>query len=119
MKALKIKFVIVALLALAASVFFTQCKKDKEIKVYITVKYQSDTTKVVPMADVLIEKYDVKVKGISGPNGVFETTFKLEAILDVHASIDTSTVTSTPVMTGSTVIRLEEGRTIRKTVFIN
>ncbi|HRS53115.1 MAG TPA: hypothetical protein P5250_00220 [Bacteroidales bacterium] len=98
---------------------FTQCKKDKDIKVIITVKYQSDTNKVVPQADVLIEKYDVKVKGVTDNNGIFETTFKLEAILDVHASKDTSTVTTTPPLTGSTVIRLEEGKTIRKTVFIN
>jgi len=67
----------------------------------------------------LIEKYDVKVNGVTDGNGVFETTFKLEAILDVYASAVTSTVTIAPPLVGSSVIRLEEGKTIRKTVYIN
>ncbi len=119
MKSFLKNFLILLIVVCGSTIIFTECKKDEDINVVITVKYQSDTTITVPNADVLIEKYDVKVKGVTDSKGVFETTFKLEAILDVYASIDTSTVTTTPPLTGSTVIRLEAGKTVRKTVFIN
>ncbi len=84
----------------------------------ITVKYLSDTLQIVKGAAVTIEKNDVVAEGVTNNGGQFAATFKHEAILNVHASIDTSTVTISPVMYGSSTIRLLEDKTVYRTVFI-
>lgn len=99
--------------------FTSGCKKPEETKAIITVKYTTDTTQVVPFAHVRLEKYDVNVEGQCDAEGNFEHIFELEAILDVHAWLDTSQTGTTSEMYGETTIRLEPGKTVNKTVFIN
>jgi len=97
------------------------CKRDTDCKAVVTVKYYHDTTLVVPEADVVISKGDKREEGKSNSAGIFETTFKLEAILDIYAEKDTATqVYNPPIppLTGAAVIRLKPGETVYKTVFI-
>ena len=91
----------------------TTCKKDKEMTAVITIRMQNDTNILVPNALVQIKKGDVLDEGLSDANGQFRHTYKLEAILDVYAEIDTGTVLS-----GTTIIRLKPGQTVYKSVFI-
>lgn len=110
---------IVAVISLVCLLSF--CKKETDCKVIVTVKYYHDTTLVVPDADVMISKSDVKSSGKSNSAGIYEATFKLEAILDVNAEKDTATqVYNPPIppLTGAAVVRLQPGKTVHKTVFI-
>jgi hypothetical protein len=120
---LKSLFVIV-LLAGVVMLLAIGCKKDnKEITCVITVKYQADTLRVAPFADVVIgaEYDDVRIEGKTDATGIFQTTFQLEAILYVNASKDTNTGVgpTEPVVTGVSTVRLRPGETVYKTVFIN
>lgn len=101
------------------ALMFTACDKQEETKAVITVKYTTDTTKVVPYAHVRIEKYDVNVEGQCNADGTFEHVFKMEAILDVSAWLDTSQTGTLTEMYGETTVRLDPGKTVYKTVFIN
>lgn len=94
---------------------FTTCKEDTECEAVVTVKLQSDTTVVVPNADVELKKEDVREIGVSDANGQYRHTFKLEAILDIYAKKGYDTGDT---LTGQTVIRLKPGETVYKTVFI-
>lgn len=94
-------------------------KKDPAYDVVITVKYLSDTLQVVKGADIWIEKNDVQVWGVTDAGGVYTTTFKMEAILNVHASIDTGSVGNPAYMYGTSTIRLLEDKTVYRTVFIS
>jgi len=93
------------------------CKKDEDMPVVITVKMQSDTTIVVPNANVTITKgpKTTTVEGVTDTYGQFRHTYKLEAIFDVFAE----KITSTDTLSGQTIIRLKPGETVYKTVFIN
>lgn len=100
------------------------CTKEKEeIPCVITVKYQIDTMRTVPFANVAIGQIydDVRVDGKTDATGIFSTTFELEAILSVNASIDTNTGSGPdePDLTGVATVRLKPGETAHKTVFIN
>ncbi len=115
MKKLLSFFVVLSVIVLIVAT--SSCKKDEDINVIITVKYLSDTAEVVPLAHVLIEKYDVSVPGVCNEKGVFEHTFRDEMILDVRAwEIDSL---GEETMYGETTIRLVKGKTVRKSVFIN
>lgn len=97
----------------------TGCGKDEETTAVITVKLTSDTTQIVPFAHVRLEKYDVNVEGQCTEEGTYEHIFEMEAILDVHAWLDTSQTGTAVEKYGETTIRLEPGKTVYKTVFIN
>lgn len=113
------KYILLSLMALGVAVliFSGSCKKDEEIKARITVKYLADTTQVVPFANVRISKYDVNVLGTCDAFGVFEHTFRDEMILDVRAWEVDSLGNETKY--GETTIRLQKGKTVRKSVYIN
>ncbi len=98
---------------------FTSCKKEEDIKAVVTVKYADDTTQIAPFAHVKLEKYDVNVEGQCDKDGIYSHTFKLEAILNVHAWLDTSQTGTDTEKYGQTTIRLVSGKTVYKTVFIN
>ncbi len=83
------------------------------------MKLTADTTQVVPFAHVRLEKYDVNVEGQCDEDGIYEHIFEMEAILDVHAWLDTTQTGTTTEKYGETTIRLEPGKTVYKTVFIN
>jgi len=115
MKRIVIFFILIACGVIAS--LQLSCKKDTEIKAVVVVKLASDTTEVVPFARVRLYKYDINVPGQTDKDGVFRHTFKNEAILDVLAwTVDSM---GQEGMTGSTSIRLERGKEVRKSVFIN
>ena len=120
MKTLLFKsLLIVAVISLIT--LLSTCKKETECKAAITVKYYYDTLIVVPNAKVKISKYEVMQTGLTNGSGVYNATFELEAILEVYAEKDTTTIIhdpQLPLLTGAAVIRLKPGETIRKTVFI-
>lgn len=101
--------------ALSAIVFYSSCKKDREINVVITVKFAGDSSRVVPCAYVCISKYDVLVEGTTNAFGEFAYTFKSPAILDVVAEFDT--VGSS--LSAESVLLLEEGKEIRETLYLD
>jgi hypothetical protein len=90
----------------------TTCKKNKDMVAVVTVKLQSDTTKTVPYAKVVLHKQDVFIEGTTDAAGEFRHTFELEAILDITACKDSS-------FTGNAVIRLKPEKTIYKTVLVH
>ncbi len=93
------------------------CKKDNDIKAVVVVKLASDTIQTVPNARVKLYKHDINVFGQTDKNGAFSHTFKNEAILDVLAwTVDEF---GNEEMTGTTSIRLEKGKEVKKSVFIN
>ena len=108
------KLLVIAVVVASISFSFSSCKEDTECEAVVTVKLQSDTSVVVPNAEVEISKQDIRVVGVSDANGQFRYTFKLEAILDVIAKSSGATDT----LYGQTVIRLKPGETVYKTVFI-
>jgi hypothetical protein len=122
----KRNFFSLLLITAVIAVIFTTCKKDEDCKAVITVKKQGstpgDTLNLVPNADVKIHKFDVQVEGTSDGSGQFRYTFKLNAILDVDATliVPADTLTSTPAdsLSGYTILRLVPGKTVYKTVFI-
>ncbi|MFH0893323.1 MAG: hypothetical protein V2A54_02715 [Bacteroidota bacterium] len=107
-------FVFAAFLAVAIQGCY---QNDKEYPVLITVKYKSNEVPIEG-ADVVITKKQVLVQLQSNSAGQCKYTFELPAILEVHAEIDTSTTSGTPPLTGSTTIRLEEDKTVEKTVYV-
>ncbi|MEI6576607.1 MAG: hypothetical protein WCO63_10555 [Bacteroidota bacterium] len=110
----KILTILFCLALLGLSFSCTKTKTD--FPVVITVKYLSDTTKVVPGSKVVIEKNDVHIEGITDAYGRFTTTFKLEAILNVHATMDTG---AGPIhFYGESTIRLLQDKTVIRSVFI-
>ncbi len=120
MKTLLYKTLLIVAVITLISLLST-CKKETDCKAIVTVKFYHDTTLVVPDADVVISKGDKREEGKSNSAGVFEATFKLEAILDIYAEKDTATQVYNPApppLTGAAVIRLKPGETVYKTVFI-
>ena len=119
MKKVLFKIIPAALLVFSIALMNSSCtEKDPVYDVVVTVKYLSDTLKVVKNADVVIEKNDVRVEGKTDNGGQFAATFNLEAILNVHASIDTGTATNPALLYGTSTIRLLEDKTVYRTVFI-
>lgn len=103
-------FVIITIISISIS----SCKEDTDCKVEILTKLYSDTNMIVPYAAIWLHQKDIDVKGTANALGVFTHTFPLEAILNVTSS-DT---TVTPFLTGEGTIRLEPGKTVRKTIFV-
>ena len=110
------KFIFVLFCFALLGISFSCNKPRPEYPVVITVKYLSDTNIVVPGSKVVIEKNDVHVEGGTDLQGRFGTTFKLEAILAVHATLDTG---AGPVhFYGESTIRLVADKTVYRSVFI-
>jgi len=99
--------------------FLFSCEKEEDMVASVTVKYLSDTNIRVEGAQVIIEKNDVRVEGVTDVSGQFSHTFDLEAILDVHVHKDTGAIDSPVVFYGSTVVRLIPDKTVRRTVYIS
>ncbi|MEI8201583.1 MAG: hypothetical protein WCH34_01130 [Bacteroidota bacterium] len=118
MKKIIFKALLLPAIFAASTFFFTNCAKETDCKAVITVKFLYDTNFVVPNAYVKLDKYDIVATGTTDASGRFTTTFKSEAILDVFASIDTST-TGFPPLTGTGTIRLKPGETAEKSIFVN
>lgn len=98
----------------------TNCKKKStEFPFVITAKYQLDTNVTLPYADIWVRYGDVNIVGKTDVSGQFAYTYNLEAILDVLITKDTTAVhDSTRLCKGVGVVRLKEGETIYKTIFV-
>ncbi len=109
---------------LLACISFTSasCEKDTECKAVVTCVDSVGTP--VNNADVLLYAQvkspdgkttytaDVKAQGTTGGDGTVNFTFKLPAIYDIKAT----SVAATRTITGIGIIKLEEGKTVEKTV---
>ena len=72
------------------------------VELYATVKTANGGTVVA----------DVKAKGITDGDGKVRFTFKLPAIYDIRGSLAQGSKT----LTGTGIIKLEEGKTVEKTI---
>jgi hypothetical protein len=119
--------IFLAFVSLFFVLFLTTCKKDKDCKVVITVKYQGTTPSdtIQPVTGAHVKLYSkrssddfVRAEGESDGSGQFTHTYKLEAILDVQCTKDTDTIVGT-TLEGDGVVRLVPGKTVYKTIFLN
>jgi hypothetical protein len=105
----------------------TSCQKDTDCKA--NVKCVDSIGRAFPNAKVLLYAQikdpndpksqntytaDVKAEGTTDGGGEVQFVFKLPAILDIRA---TATV-GTKTLVGNSIIKLEEGKTVEKTVTI-
>jgi hypothetical protein len=111
--------VIATMLVLAG----TSCKKNTDCKA--TVKCVEDSTSAA-VAGALVELYaevkspdgkttytaDLKATGTTAGDGSVQFTFQLPAIYDIKAT----KVVGTNTIVGKGIIKLEEGKTVEKTV---
>jgi hypothetical protein len=105
--------------ALMTLVFSSSCEKKTDCK--LIIKTQKENGSIVSGANIKlyanvktssgsIVEADLKAEGVSDASGSVSFTFKLPAILDVKAVSDT--------LEGVGVIKLEEGKTVDKTVIM-
>jgi hypothetical protein len=105
------------LIALFVYLVFLSCKKTTECKLKI---YTVDSLGL-PLNGAVVKIFasvktvngniieaDVKAQGVSNGVGGSYYTFKLPAILDVNANLDNKF--------GASIIKLEEGKTVEKTI---
>ncbi|MFL5753812.1 MAG: hypothetical protein ACJ76F_10430 [Bacteroidia bacterium] len=132
MKKIKLFSGFIVALAVMGIIFISNsCAKPKPCKAIITIY---DTTGTVPQANVHIKLFanvngsvaDLKAEGDTDSDGKLSLTFKLPAILDIDALKANCTVVA-PTTTagvyvpgkychGKGIIKLEEGKTIEKSV---
>lgn len=117
------------LLMLSMNYFFTSCEKNTDctakiicvdangtalqgagVQLYANVKTSTGGTVVA----------DIKAQGVTDGAGTVSFLFKLPAIYDITSTLTAaSTATSGPAtvtLTGTGIIKLEEGKTVEKTV---
>ena len=113
-------FIILIVIGLFVTFFATNCKKKStDFPFVITAKYQLDTNVTLPYADIKVQWGDVNIIGKTDVSGLFPYTYQFEAILNVLITKDTTAVhDSTRLCIGKGVIRLKEGETVYKTVFV-
>ncbi len=124
MKTIGKSLVVVAVLMLATTLIFTDCKGPQKCKGVVTVY---DSAGVIPQANVNVKFYaevtnpsggtsvaDLKYEGNTDSQGRIEITLDLPAILDIDAQKLSGCVTST--CKGVGIIKLEEGKTTDKKV---
>jgi hypothetical protein len=61
---------------------------------------------------------DVKANGVSDGGGEVSFVFKLPAIYDIRATSVATTATGTRTLVGTGIIKLEEAKTVEKTVIL-
>lgn len=104
---------------LSAMFFFSSCEEESgKLEAVVIVKYLGDTATVVPGANIVLEKNDIHIEGVSDANGEFYHVFELEAILDIIATKDTGAAGTPVILTGASVIRLKPDKTVYRTVYI-
>lgn len=119
----KIRLVLPLLAAIALTIAFTQCAKDTACKAVIKVYYSDngiDTGQVAANCQVEIGTSSnfasyAQAVGTTDNNGVFEHTFKYEAVLPVIATI---TKPDGMIYYGSTQIALKPGETVTQPLLI-
>ena len=108
---------------------FTNSSCQKETDCKAVVKCVDSIGNVVPNANIFLyaqvkdpsdpkgvatQTADVKANGTTDGGGEVKFTFKLPAIYDVKGSV----LMGTKTYTGITIIKLEEGKTVSKTVTV-
>ena len=113
-------FIIIAILGIFIAFLTTNCKKKKkDFPFVITAKYQLDTNVTVPFANIKVYYGDVNIVGTTDVSGQFPYTYQLEAILNVYITKDTTLLhDSTRLCIGKGVVRLVQGQTVYKTIFV-
>lgn len=99
---------------------FSSCEKKTDCKLKITTVDAAG----MPIANIKVKLYanvktasgstveaDLKAEGVSDGSGTSTYTFKLPAILDIRAI-------GTNSMVGTGIIKLEEGKSVDKTVIV-
>jgi hypothetical protein len=136
MKKIKLYTVLALILALTGITLVTNsCGAPKPCKAIITIM---DTTGRVPQSGATVKLFatingntaDLKAQGVSGSDGTISFEFKLPCILDIDAQMPSCTSTpptensTTHVVTvgkychGKAIIKLEEGTTAQKIVYL-
>jgi len=99
----------------ASQIFLCSCPKNTECKAVVTCKDQNGNA--VKGADVILYaevkpsvKGDIKAHGVTDANGKVSFVFKLPAIFDVDATVNSKTSTG--------IIKLEEGKTAEETIIV-
>ncbi len=116
-------------LMLSINYFFISCEKNTDCKA--TVKCVDATGSAVPNAAVQLYANvktaqnttviaDLKANGVTDGGGNVSFVFKLPAIYDIVATttaVNTGTTgPATSTLVGNSIIKLEEGKTVEKTV---
>ena len=125
----KISALLVLLVAATLAITFSECKKDDSCKVRIICRQSLtgvDTGAVIPQCEVEIGKSDyapyAHVAGVTNASGVFEYTFKLEALLDVEANATLQEIANGDTLeydyAGVGQIKLIPGETVEKTILL-
>lgn len=102
-------------LILTSSITLLACQKNTDCKADITCTDQNGqpvaNAKVLLYAEVKPNvEGDVKAEGVTDANGKVSFIFKLPAIFDVKAKVNSQE--------GTGIIKLEEGKTAEKTVIV-
>ena len=123
----KLAYIIPVFTAFLFVILFSQCKKETDCKVRIICKYSEtgiDTGKIVPGCTVKLGKEDfadyAKAEGKCDINGVYETAFQYQAILEINANyvIVDSLTEEVDEFTGRGEIKLMPGETVEKVVLL-
>lgn len=111
---MKTSFKIIALL-FVTQIFLCSCPKNTECKATITCKDSNGES--VKGAEVFLYaevkknvEGDIKAHGVTDANGKVSFVFKLPAIFDVNATVNSKT--------SKGMIKLEEGKTAEETIIV-
>lgn len=112
---MKLSFKILGIALLVSAFTFIACNKDKSCKANVTCKDPNGAP--VKGAEVLLYANikpnvdgDVKAHGVTDANGKVSFVFKLPAIFDIKAAVNTQTAQG--------IVKLEEGKTSEATLTI-
>lgn len=112
---MKTTFKILGAALLLSAFAFTACNKNKDCKA--NIKCQDQNGDPVKGAEVLLYANikpnvdgDIKAHGITDENGKVSFIFKLPAIFDVKATVNSKTAKG--------LIKLEEGKTAEETIIV-
>jgi len=110
--------------------YFISCKKNTDCKAMIKCVYQDGSpvdgaavklSATVKTANNGTMVADIKANGKTDGGGTVSFIFKLPAIYDIEASIvstGSGTSAASTTLTGVGIIKLEEGKTVDKTVTV-
>lgn len=116
------------LLMLSMSYFFISCDKNTDCKA--SIKCVDDGG--APVQNAAVQLYanvktssggtvvaDIKANGTTDAGGMVSFVFKLPAIYDIVAkTVTTNSASASVTLTGTGIIKLEEGKTVEKVVTI-
>ncbi len=116
------------LLMLCINYFFISCEKNTDCKA--NIKCVNDSGQ--PLQNAAVQLYanvktanggtvvaDLKANGVTDAGGMVSFLFKLPAIYDITATttaVGTGSSATTSTLVGAGIIKLEEGKTVEKTV---